>query len=163
MCPNGQIPLIGQIRELMDTSHPLCPITAIERNDSSSLFIGCLDNRSTFICRGQKEDSMLAMLHKVLNRLPTSPDTQDEPMVNLVLSLEADEYLGIIFPRKAHRPSCYYREAPDGILVSPGAVDMGGLVILPRKEDYEKMDKERLLEIFAEVCQGREILTQILQ
>ena len=38
------------------------------------------------------------------------------------------------------------------MLVSPGAVDVGGLIILPRHKDYEQMKKEVVLKIFSEVC-----------
>ena len=45
----------------------------------------------------------------------------------------------VVFVRRKHRPNCYFADGDAQILVSPGAIDMGGLIITPREEDFEKM------------------------
>jgi hypothetical protein len=60
----------------------------------------------------------------------------------------------VVIPRSKHRPDCYYMEGDERVLVSPGALDMGGLVIVPRREDYDKMSAELASGIIREV--GRE-------
>jgi len=57
----------------------------------------------------------------------------------------------VVFPRKAHRPSCYFREDSDKMLISPASVEMGGLVVAARLEDFERMTEVDLRTIFAEV------------
>jgi hypothetical protein len=47
------------------------------------------------------------------------------------------------------------------MVVSPGAVDVGGLLILPRREDFDKLDRETILSIFAEVCQGDDVFQKL--
>lgn len=37
-------------------------------------------------------------------------------------------------------------------MVSPGAIDMAGVLVLPRKEDFEKVDKSDIHQIYEEVC-----------
>lgn len=56
----------------------------------------------------------------------------------------------IVIPRQKHRPSCYGTEKGQ-LLVSPGAVDMAGIVILPREEDFNSISEIRMREIYAEV------------
>lgn len=57
----------------------------------------------------------------------------------------------LIFPRSKHRPDCYFAKDEKQIMVSPGAVDMAGCLILPRKEDFDKMDKQIIESIYNEV------------
>ena len=42
-------------------------------------------------------------------------------------------------------------------MVSPGAVDVGGLLILPRREDFDRLDREVIFSIFAEVCHETDV------
>jgi len=57
----------------------------------------------------------------------------------------------LIFPRRKHRPDCYYAEGEKRIMVSPGAVDMAGVLILPRLEDFEKITSDDIRKIYDEV------------
>jgi hypothetical protein len=90
--------------------------------------------------------------------------TGAEPMMNILsqydsVESEAGEEYGwkiLIFLRKKHRPSHYFREGADKILLSPAAVDFGGVCILPFEEDFNKIRKEDIREIFREVSIGKE-------
>jgi hypothetical protein len=77
---------------------------------------------------------------------------QLEPMMNILSYY--DEEIGwslIIFMRSKHRPDCFYENDPGNILISPAAIDLAGVVVTPREEDYLKVDKELLSRIFNEV------------
>lgn len=58
----------------------------------------------------------------------------------------------VAVPRRAHRPSCYFKEDDTRIVVSPGAVDMAGVLILPREEDYQKITVDDISKIYSEVA-----------
>jgi len=94
------------------------------------------------------EKSFRKILREYENFSPADP----EPMMNLLCSYDNEFgwYL-IIFLRRKHRPECFYKNDPDRILISPAAIDMGGLIITPREEDYFRIDKELLQKIFNEV------------
>ncbi len=62
---------------------------------------------------------------------------------------------GIAIPRRAHRPSCYTAEGESQLLVSPGAIDMAGVIITPREEDFEKITAEDVKRIYGEVGEIR--------
>ena len=78
-------------------------------------------------------------------------DNEYEPRMN-ILSINRDgQVITAIIPRGKHRPDCYYAQDNSKILVSPGAVDMFGLVITPRKEDFESLTERQVLDIYHQV------------
>jgi ATP adenylyltransferase/5',5'''-P-1,P-4-tetraphosphate phosphorylase II len=77
---------------------------------------------------------------------------EDEPMLNILAWKEEDEWVIIIFPREKHRPSCYFAEGNDNILISPASVDMGGVFIIPLEKDFNKISSEDIRLILKEVC-----------
>lgn len=76
----------------------------------------------------------------------------DEPMMNVVGSYQNEQWRVVIFLRRKHRPDVFFAEDENKkILLSPAAVDIGGVCITPRERDYDAITKEKLKEIFAEV------------
>lgn len=77
---------------------------------------------------------------------------ESEPMMNLLCSYDKDfGWSLIIFLRSKHRPECFYKKDQDKLLISPAAIDLGGLVITPREEDFIKADKGLLQQVVNEV------------
>ena len=78
-------------------------------------------------------------------------DDEYEPRMN-VLSFNRDgQVITAIIPRGKHRPDCYYADGADKVMVSPGAIDMFGLVITPRIEDFESLTEKQVLDIYRQV------------
>lgn len=84
------------------------------------------------------------------------------PMVNILVRKNANKYDALIINRRAHRPKCYYREDDTKIILSPGAVDMGGVMVLPIKEDFEKIKAEDIKEAIDDVVFDDVILEKYL-
>ena len=85
-----------------------------------------------------------------------------EPMLNIISTY--DEIFGwsvIIFLRSKHRPECFYKDDPERMLISPAAIDLGGIVVSPREEDFVRIDKEFLQSIFREVSLDQETFSLI--
>lgn len=78
-----------------------------------------------------------------------------EPRLNIIVMKNRDELLAAFIPRGRHRPECYYSEGEEQRVVSPGALDMAGLIITPRKEDFEKLTESEILNIYKEVTPGQ--------
>ncbi|MBN1665312.1 MAG: DUF4922 domain-containing protein [Deltaproteobacteria bacterium] len=76
---------------------------------------------------------------------------EPEPMMNVVCSYCCHQWRVIVFPRKKFRPSAYDLQGDKKILISPGAVEMGGFIVAPRKIDFERMDREKVSTIYREV------------
>ena len=75
-----------------------------------------------------------------------------EPMMNALCSCQKGVWTVHLFPRKAHRPNHFYEEGEKQILISPGSVDFGGVFILPRREDFDKITKADIEDILDQVC-----------
>ena len=86
----------------------------------------------------------------------------DPALVNTFFWEGADSLVrGVVVPRRAHRPSCYSLPGPDRMVISPGAIDMTGLMIVPREEDFERIDAATTARIYAEVAFADRIPQQI--
>ena len=83
----------------------------------------------------------------------------DEPMMNIVAWREGDTAVSVVFPRRKHRPDCYFTEGDDQMLVSPGALDVAGLIITPRQQDFERMTATKAEKILRE-CAIDEVSAQ---
>lgn len=77
---------------------------------------------------------------------------EKEPMMNLLVWMEAGRWVICLFPRATHRPACYAAEGEAHILISPATVDMGGVLITPREEDFEKLTAADVATILSDVC-----------
>lgn len=110
-------------------------------------FTGCLRN---FISIESKSLSrMAAEFERVYNFL-REEGTAEEPMMNIICSYDSSWRL-LIFPRIKHRPTYFFEEGDGKILISPAAVDMGGVLIFPREEDFEKITAELIVDVFKQV------------
>ena len=78
-------------------------------------------------------------------------DGEYEPRMNVLSFNREGQVITAIIPRGKHRPDCYYAQDGGKILVSPGAVDMFGLVITPRKEDFDSLTEKQVLDIYRQV------------
>ena len=84
-------------------------------------------------------------------------ENKTEPLLNILSFYEKNYgWRVLIFLREKHRPSYYFKEGRDKILLSPAAVDLGGICILPLEEDFEKITKENIEDSFREVSLSKE-------
>lgn len=104
-----------------------------------------------FVIRTQDAQLGNELFGLLYHALPKQGD-DEEPMMNVVAWRNGDGYLTVVFPRKKHRPDCYYAEGDEQLMVSPGALDMAGLIITPRQQDYDRMTMERMQAILDEVA-----------
>ena len=96
---------------------------------------------------------------RVYNKISNN---DEEPMLNIEAYYEEGKWRLIIFPREKHRSSHYFAEGDKNILLSPAAVDLGGVCITPRESDFEKITKDDITEIFSEVTLSKEKFDYIL-
>lgn len=97
-----------------------------------------------------KEDAE-EQFYYVLDYLKTHQPNEEEPMINIISFIENNKYIIHVFPRKLHRPWQFSAKGKAQLLVSPGAVDMAGMIITPRKEDFDKIDRNDIEDIYSQV------------
>ena len=76
---------------------------------------------------------------------------EKEPRMNIVAWRDGSEDVIVVLPRDNHRPACYFEEGDRRMVISPGALDMAGLIITPREEDFNRMSEDKLISILKEV------------
>ncbi len=109
-----------------------------------------------FVVRGNLSESNPFLLTKLLQAMKR-PDTKGEPDFNLIAWRQKgngtfpDHIVNVVFPRRKHRPDCYTAEGKSHYLISPGAVDMGGLLITPRYDDFDRLTPRMAQSILREV------------
>lgn len=97
----------------------------------------------------------ISAVQQVIRALPII-DGEEEPRFNLLGWQQTGQNgesrnIYLIIPRSHHRPDCYYLHGEEQFLISPGAVDMAGLLITVRKEDYDRLTADKAVEILSEV------------
>lgn len=109
--------------------------------------------RSTFLIESADITSATICLLKISVLLPSAKGG-DEAMVNMICWYDTERALWVacLFWRKAHRPACYYAKGNERLLVSPGAIEMGGVFIVPHEDDFEKISEKDIRRILNEVC-----------
>lgn len=120
-----------------------------------------------FVVRSQPSDTKGRLLKTLLEALPVT-EGEKEPRMNIITwrqkgtAGQEDVLISLLFPRSKHRPLCYQEEGEKQLLISPGALDMGGLLITPRKEDFERITPEQAASILREVSLGQEEMQKVL-
>jgi len=76
---------------------------------------------------------------------------EEEPKMNIFCQFKDKEFVLTVYPRKQHRPRQFFAEGIAQLMVSPGAIDMTGTLIIAREEDFEKITKDDIKDIFKQV------------
>ncbi len=120
-----------------------------------------------FVIRSMPAETDSILCQRLYKALPVMDD-ETEPRMNLISWRQEggigrqDEIVTVIFPRKMHRPGCYWTDGEGQLIISPGALDMGGLIITPREEDFRKLTPEWAAEILREVTLTEEEIRPII-
>jgi glycosyltransferase involved in cell wall biosynthesis/ATP adenylyltransferase/5',5'''-P-1,P-4-tetraphosphate phosphorylase II len=119
-----------------------------------------------FVIRSRSEEGdqrLFSRLYKALEALrPCGPGTSHpEPMMNIVSWKDGEDYLSVVIPRRKHRPDCYFAEGDRQVLVSPGALDMSGLIITPREGDFERLTPDQASAILQECGESQENMDRV--
>ena len=105
---------------------------------------------AAFLVRSHSEERGCQLFRRLYDSLPMQAD-DTEPMMNIIAWKQGDAILSVVLPRRKHRPDCYTATGEQQYIISPGAVDMGGLIITPREEDFRKLTPEKASAILQEV------------
>jgi ATP adenylyltransferase/5',5'''-P-1,P-4-tetraphosphate phosphorylase II len=84
-----------------------------------------------------------------------------EPMLNLLCSWQDGQWIVWLFPRRLHRPACYFAEGAKRLLISPASVDLAGVFITPREEDFQKVTETDIATILDEVSISCDLMDRI--
>ena len=117
---------------------------------------------AAFVIKSHTLEAGERLFRKLYNCLPPATD-QTEPMMNVICWHNAEEWVSVILPRRKHRPDCYTATGEAQYTISPGAVDMGGLIITPLEKDFRRVTPELITAIYQELSLDEQQMEQVKQ
>ncbi|HOW19142.1 MAG TPA: DUF4922 domain-containing protein [Phycisphaerae bacterium] len=147
--PAGQMPIerdldAGEcIAELKRPHGTRVRLLADTRNEAER-------TRCVFVVDGGDPGEVAGAIRSIVAALPAGQG-DGEPLLNLLCRHDGRGWTATLFPRAVHRPRCYFLEGDGRMLFSPGVMDMAGLVITVRAEDFARADHAVLAGVYREV------------
>ena len=125
--------------------------TPLIQNDNISVKLVSSGFLNFLAIKSNKASEISSTFFKIVENLRMKQNTTEEPLLNIISLFENNEWIIFIFPRKAHRPKEYFFEGEKKILISPASADMAGLLITPKENDYNKLTKILIADIYTQV------------
>lgn len=110
--------------------------------------------RSCLRIESESKEDAEEIFYDVYDFLKFQQPLEEEPMMNIISFMENSKYIIHVFPRRLHRPWQFSAEGKAQLLVSPGALDMAGMFITPRKEDFDRIDRDDIEDIYSQVSRA---------
>jgi hypothetical protein len=118
--------------------------------------------RTILTFSGRDKQPLVHEFGNVYRALKELQPEETEPMLNILCSHYNNRWHVHVFPRKLHRPWQYFEEGNKQILLSPASVDMGGVLITPRVEDFNKLTMADAQDIFEQVCMDEAAFVHVI-
>ena len=115
---------------------------------------------AAFVIRSHSQSVGERLFRRLYDSLPPA---DEEPMINVIVWNAGDAVLSVVLPRRKHRPDCYTATGDAQYIISPGAVDMGGLIITPREQDFRRVTPELILNIYRELSLTPEQMQEVAE
>ena len=151
-CSRALLPIEETIRGSVEEAAPAPHCSVYEETSVQGLEVFTINDcgRSLIVFGGSNLDEVAGWVYATLAELSAgSPEV--EPMVNLICTYERRRWTVYLFPRARHRPAFFYAEGDDRLLVSPGAIDMAGVIVVPEREHFDRIGATEVRTIFSEV------------
>ena len=140
-----ELPLMTVLRKLEKEQQVL-----IKQGNGSSLSMFNSVSFNAFVIKSKAQETEMTLFKQLYAAMPVR-EGEKEPRMNIVAWRDGSEDVIVVLPRDNHRPACYFEEGDRRMVISPGALDMAGLVITPREEDFNRMSEDKLISILKEV------------
>ena len=140
-----ELPLMTVLRKLEKEQQVL-----IKQENGSSLSMFNTVSFKAFVIKSKVQETEMTLFKQLYDAMPVR-EGEKEPRMNIVAWRDGSEDVIVVLPRDNHRPACYFEEGDRRMVISPGALDMAGLIITPREEDFNRMSEDKLISILKEV------------
>jgi ATP adenylyltransferase/5',5'''-P-1,P-4-tetraphosphate phosphorylase II len=152
---NGFMPIDSEYEKIKNTGELLF--------NSGSTVIRAFENylRKMISVETDSIENGAETIRFFVEKFHTFQPEKSEPMLNVLCSFATGKWTIHLFPRKLHRPSQFFAKGDKQLLISPASVDFGGVFILPRKEDFDKITAADISDIFEQVTINGEVFGQL--
>lgn len=119
--------------------------------------------RYALIFRDGDQSRLIGRLERSIDMLSSVTHKTPEPLINIAaFHEEPGGWTVYLFPRAKHRPDVFHRGE---LIVSPGAIDLCGIFVVAREQDFVRMSGEDVASILREVTlpadQCREVVEKV--
>jgi len=152
MIPASALPFLNTLKTL----YPIKEISSVRLYKADNL------DRSVVILESKNREALREQFAHFIEVTRKIIPTNDEPPMNVICTCENDTWRLVIFLRQKHRPNAYFAEGEKKIFISPGAVDMAGVIITPRLIDFFRLDCDTIRSIYQEVSMPGEMMNIIM-
>ena len=142
--PSGQMPIEKEM-------HAGNSITLTKQVDGALLYRLRDLGREALVLEGDDPTAVGSAFGRLLKTLKKILLIDEEPMMNIAGFQNEGKWRLVIFPRRKHRPEAFFRKGDARVVVSPGVIDMGGLLITPVEKDFEGLGRADVEKIYGEV------------
>ena len=152
--PAGVVPLELDVESSLDKNATESPLVKLSSASGAVLYRYTRFTTGIYVIKAQSESSAASMFYNLISDAD-KPQGETEPLFNLFTYYREGTYTSIIIFRRSHRSHHYFSDGPDHLTMSPGCADMGGVFIVPVKDEFEKITPELLTEMVDEISLPR--------
>ena len=156
VCRQSDLPVVKRIHSSLYNFFQLP-----SQNKGTTTYLDDTFPAPYIVLKSDNEDSLFSEFNSWYNRLKKYFTEDNEPKINLLAFYHEGNYHLVIFPRMKHRPECYFKEGNESLLISPAAIDLSGIVVVPRHEDFIRLSESDLIKIYNEVTISADKLKQL--
>jgi len=151
--PKKSLPFLREFKKL----------TPVKNNSSVrySRWEGC--DRSVVVLEGKNVEALTEQFVSLLKKAQKIIKKNDEPLVNVICDYAGRRFRLFVFLRQKHRPKAYFTKGENRIFISPGAIDMAGVVITPIIDNYNCLDYNAIRKIYREVSLPERTMDSIVK
>jgi hypothetical protein len=153
-CPSGQLPIEN---EIVENGPPLL------KSDGWEVHVTEWTGRGVIVVTAKDIAPATSASRLVITALQQAGTPAAEPLLNIIARRNSGVFKIFILPRRKFRPDCFYLEGEERIVVSPAAVELGGLIITPFKKDFDLLDYDGAVAILKEVSLDGPSIAKLLK
>ncbi len=153
----GFLPLESDYERLKGTNFNLCL-----QKDEIVIYRSKNYFRRIISLESENKGILINYLNKIIGLLEYLKYGTAEPMLNILGYYKEGKWIVHVFPRKAHRPKQYFLES-DSLMISPATIDMSGVMVAPREEDFNKISEDDIIDIYRQVTLPKEAFDFLIE
>lgn len=149
----GFLPIEMEIEQILSTSTQIGEATYTLNNAAAY----------TIVCKSETPNTIASWFNAFYKNFSKLTSSSEEPMMNLLVWKAGATYYLVVYPRKAHRPSQFFAEGEENILISPASIDLGGIFITPLEKDYNKITSADIKDILQQITVTEETFNELIK
>lgn len=153
--PKGNTPLENELEDKKSMNH-------LKDISKTSIYWKEGMGRGFFILEGYDEGSLGSTSLRLFSALATALKASGEPKMNIVCFEQDKKLMLCVFPRTKHRPDAFFKDGDNRITISPGTIEMAGVIVAPMERDFIRLDRQTLETIYKEASVDKKIMENVM-